>query len=149
MKKIRVVSNQQGICPLCNSEDLNYGALNLEDDMVYYPCTCNKCGQDLEEWYSLQFSGFNAGVDMVEVEVGQQIIIDSDNNGEEDYGCDCCGARIPIDDVNWFASTVGFCDKCDEKLYERIPREVLEVCCEEVDAGNDKVAQWIVDEISK
>lgn len=48
---------KQGICPLCGSENLDYGVLQPDDDCIYYPCTCDDCGATFKEYYSLDFSG--------------------------------------------------------------------------------------------
>jgi len=55
MKKL---SNEAGKCPCCGSDDLDYEGMEPEDNnMVYYPWTCNDCGATGEEWYTLEFSG--------------------------------------------------------------------------------------------
>lgn len=51
--------NEQGKCPKCRSDNLEYGAISLEGDMAYYPYTCKDCGQQGEEWYKLEFAGHN------------------------------------------------------------------------------------------
>lgn len=54
-----VKSNKQGICPYCNSDDLEYGCVEFEGDMCYFPFTCNSCDKQGEEWYNMDFSGHN------------------------------------------------------------------------------------------
>lgn len=54
-----VKCNQSGICPLCGSENLDYGAAVIEDVGVMYPWTC-ECGAKGEETYNLEFSGHYA-----------------------------------------------------------------------------------------
>lgn len=61
MGKVKIISNQLGVCPYCNSEDINYGQIQLEADHVYYPCECNTCGRYFQEWNYLQFVGHNVG----------------------------------------------------------------------------------------
>lgn len=56
-------TNEQGLCPKCKSGNLNYGVAEFEGDMLYYPYTCDDCGQQGEEWYSLEFSGHNVITD--------------------------------------------------------------------------------------
>ena len=46
---------KEGVCPYCNSDNITYGCLELQDSEVYYPCTCKNCGADFQEWYSLTF----------------------------------------------------------------------------------------------
>ena len=53
------LTNYEGQCPFCNSNDLDYGAIEYEDNMVYYPWKCEHCGHQGEEWYDLIFTGHN------------------------------------------------------------------------------------------
>jgi len=48
-----------GKCPNCDSDDLDYGSLELESingEAVYYEFTCNKCGKSGKEWYNLEYT---------------------------------------------------------------------------------------------
>jgi len=45
----------EGECPRCGSENLEYGAMERQDGMVFWPVTCNDCGAELREWWSLEF----------------------------------------------------------------------------------------------
>ncbi len=50
-------SECRGKCPKCESENLEYGALELEDsDMIYYPFTCPDCKTTGKEWYSIEYT---------------------------------------------------------------------------------------------
>ena len=51
--------NEQDRCPKCGSYDLDYQAIKYGDGMCYYPYKCKKCGQEGEEWYSMEFAGHN------------------------------------------------------------------------------------------
>lgn len=51
--------NEKGICPNCKEHSLNYGAIELEGEAVYFPYECKDCGLQGEEWYSLEFLGHN------------------------------------------------------------------------------------------
>lgn len=51
------METKQGKCPKCNKDDLDYGSLEIEDDSIYYPYTCNDCGLKGREWYNLYFIG--------------------------------------------------------------------------------------------
>ena len=66
--------NEEGKCPFCGSNDLDYGVMEPEDDMVYYPWTCSDCGKHGEEWYSMRFTGHN-----VEDENGDMVDVDDLN----------------------------------------------------------------------
>lgn len=61
--------NEQGTCPKCGGDNLDYGTLELEGYMAYYPYTCKDCGQQGEEWYYMRFDGHNIynGKDWVEL----------------------------------------------------------------------------------
>ena len=61
MGKVKVISNQAGVCPYCNSEDIEYGVAKFEPNFIYYPCTCGQCKRYFEEWNELSFSGNNVG----------------------------------------------------------------------------------------
>lgn len=56
---MKAISNEQGLCPICNSENLSYDTIELIDDMLYYPWKCEDCSAQGEEWYKLNFSGHN------------------------------------------------------------------------------------------
>lgn len=51
--------NRQGICPKCGEISLDYDTIRYTDEMCYYPYKCEKCGQEGEEWYHLEFQGHN------------------------------------------------------------------------------------------
>jgi len=65
MKNIKVdeskdkveLDGERGCCPYCGSEDIDYDALELEGESLYFPATCNECGNEFNEWYELEFSG--------------------------------------------------------------------------------------------
>ena len=56
---MKVKSNENGQCPMCNGYNLEYGCMQVEENMVYYPWECLDCSQEGEEWYSLDFVGHN------------------------------------------------------------------------------------------
>lgn len=64
------------------------------------------------------------------------------------YGCDgqssSCLGEIPFEDVNWFTSSLGFCTHCFGRLH-RHPQKVLDFCYDEVEGGDDSVAEFIVE----
>lgn len=51
--------NEEGKCPKCKGMNLDYDTLEIESGMCYYPYTCEDCGQQGEEWYSMVFAGHN------------------------------------------------------------------------------------------
>lgn len=59
--KVKILSNTLGVCPYCNSEDIDYGCVHFEADFLYFPCTCNTCNRYFEEWNTLTFAGLNVG----------------------------------------------------------------------------------------
>ena len=48
--------NEEGKCPICGSDNLDYDALEVTDYGVHYPYTCKDCGTTGVEHYDLQFS---------------------------------------------------------------------------------------------
>lgn len=52
-------SNNQGICPFCGESNLEYGAVEFEGEMCYFPWQCLECKHEGEEWYSMEFIGHN------------------------------------------------------------------------------------------
>lgn len=48
--------NKKGICPVCYSDNIEYGDLNIaDDDTVFYSCECNECHSIWDEVYTLQY----------------------------------------------------------------------------------------------
>lgn len=47
---------EMGKCPKCGSTNIDYDAIEVQDNQVYYPCTCENCGAEFEEWYNLEYS---------------------------------------------------------------------------------------------
>jgi len=54
---------KEGICPVCNKEDLDYGVLELNGSMAYYPWDCMSCNSSGQEWYNMNFSGQNVKIE--------------------------------------------------------------------------------------
>lgn len=53
-----MAKKEQGLCPYCGSEDIEYGVMDLNmGGEVVYPCHCNKCNKDYFEGYHLEFVG--------------------------------------------------------------------------------------------
>ena len=59
--KVKIISNEQGKCPYCNSHNIEYSSADFEENMVYYQCECEECKRYFEEWYELKFAGHNGG----------------------------------------------------------------------------------------
>lgn len=49
------MEEEQGKCPFCESYNIEYGAMELEDDTLYYPWKCEDCGCEGKDWYELKF----------------------------------------------------------------------------------------------
>ena len=72
---MKVKSNENGRCPICNGANLNYGSIEIEGDMLYYPWKCEDCSQEGEEWYNLAFAGHNiVDTDGVSIEIEPHMI---------------------------------------------------------------------------
>ena len=52
-------SNEMGRCPFCNDYNLEYGSVEFDSNMQYFPWKCKSCGRTGEEWYTMEFSGHN------------------------------------------------------------------------------------------
>lgn len=51
-------NSEAGVCPVCQSRDLDYDALEVLDEAVKYPFSCNNCTAEGNEYASLEFNGF-------------------------------------------------------------------------------------------
>ena len=47
---------EQGVCPVCGGNSLSYGDSELEGESIGYEWTCDDCGGEGTEWYSLLFA---------------------------------------------------------------------------------------------
>lgn len=54
---------KEGVCPVCNEEDLDYGTLQLSSNMAYYPWDCLSCNSSGQEWYNMEFTGQNVKIE--------------------------------------------------------------------------------------
>lgn len=52
-------TNRQGECPKCHGYNLDYEPIDFSDNSVFFRYKCGDCGQEGEEWYSLEFQGHN------------------------------------------------------------------------------------------
>ena len=75
---MRFKSNERGHCPYCNSDYIDYGSVDFEGDMCYFPWTCYGCGKQGEEWYSMEFIGHNVITDNEIIEITSDMIGDED-----------------------------------------------------------------------
>ena len=51
------LGGERNVCPYCGSDDIDYSALELEGESLYFPAHCNHCDNDFNEWYELNFVG--------------------------------------------------------------------------------------------
>ena len=51
------MAQHQGVCPICNSVNLDYACAEISDDSIYYPASCIECGAEFKEYYTLTFGG--------------------------------------------------------------------------------------------
>lgn len=50
---------EENHCPCCGKADgMSYGALELRENLVFYPWTCS-CGAEGKEWFRKEFDGHN------------------------------------------------------------------------------------------
>lgn len=52
MKVGMPTNTDEGTCPHCGSDDIDWGSLDVEDSYVYYDAYCNKCGESFKIWYN-------------------------------------------------------------------------------------------------
>ena len=82
--KVKILRESVGVCPYCESENIEYSSLEHKDVYVYYPCTCKNCNRYFEEWYTLTFAGMNVG------EQGQYQAEDYDEIEYDFHPCGNC-----------------------------------------------------------
>ncbi len=51
------LNNEQGLCPYCGNDELNWGDFELESGGGHYEVGCNKCGKHFHECYGMPFEG--------------------------------------------------------------------------------------------
>lgn len=49
--------NEQGVCPVCGYDNLDWGSMELEGNYLYYEWVCTRCQTEGKEWYKLVFDG--------------------------------------------------------------------------------------------
>lgn len=54
---MNMTCNSKGCCPFCGKHTLEYGVIELNFNMCYFPWRCSSCGHEGEEWYNLAFVG--------------------------------------------------------------------------------------------
>lgn len=50
-----IKKHTEGICPVCGSDMLDYGEIELDDGGCIYPVECIKCGTTFTEAYNFVF----------------------------------------------------------------------------------------------
>lgn len=55
-------TKEQGRCPYCGSENIDWGFAEPVDNMMSYPMTCNKCGKKSIEWYEMIYIETNGDI---------------------------------------------------------------------------------------
>lgn len=50
---------EQGQCPVCDGDNIEYGACETEDTLAIYPWSCNTCGAEGAEVGEVQFAGYD------------------------------------------------------------------------------------------
>ena len=53
---VEPLKNCQGICPMCESEDVDYVGSHIEGESISYHGVCNRCDCCFDEWYDLKYS---------------------------------------------------------------------------------------------
>ena len=53
---MKIITGEEGKCPKCNSEDLEYEDSDISGEGASYYYICNDCGFKGIEWYNITFS---------------------------------------------------------------------------------------------
>ena len=51
-----MLSNDQWKCPVCNSDNLDYGSLEIDGDQARYDRECSNCWSKWYECYVMEFT---------------------------------------------------------------------------------------------
>ena len=98
---MKFMSNEEGRCPICNSQMIEYFGMELEDTAVYYPWHCPDCDTDGKEWYYVNFSEVRSNDNKI---------------GNEEGICPDCGAEIEYGTAEPEGNSLGyeyFCPECE------------------------------------
>ena len=64
-EKVKILSNEVGMCPYCNSQNIDYDSARFHTDgMVSWRAICNGCHREFEEWHEMNFVGHNVGTNL-------------------------------------------------------------------------------------
>lgn len=50
-----ITINNEGVCPICGSNVLEWEDTEIDNNYVYYPFVCKKCGNGGYERYTLKY----------------------------------------------------------------------------------------------
>lgn len=53
--KSGIRTTEDGICPCCGSNDIEYGNIDIDGDILWYENQCNSCKEWFETYYKLKF----------------------------------------------------------------------------------------------
>lgn len=56
-KDMQKVGYESGVCPYCGREMIDFQGPNVQDNMIFYDCICEDCGNSFKEWYLCQYDG--------------------------------------------------------------------------------------------
>lgn len=74
----------EGYCPICGSSCINYGGMDIKDNVVSYPAQCDDCNATWNEDYALSFCGVSNVYDKDDNQLGNVINL----KGEEECPID-------------------------------------------------------------
>lgn len=108
---MKFICNEEGKCPICGSENLDYDSIDLMDGFgsCYYPWTCNKCGAIGKEFYDIDFSEVIAHTP------------DGDMYGDVEGICPECGGNLDYGLTYPEGESLGYeytCEDCGGQGYE-------------------------------
>jgi RNA polymerase subunit RPABC4/transcription elongation factor Spt4 len=52
---MEIIKKCEHECPVCGSDNLEWGDSSIEDNLYFYEFTCNSCESESVEWYELVY----------------------------------------------------------------------------------------------
>ena len=116
---IRMKDSMCGECPTCGSIDIDYDALVPDGGSIYYPATCEECGQRFFEYHELEFDAHY---------VKEEIKKESEPTHEELYdkiGEKVVDCKVNPDGTYWLKDIYYKTEKDGEHIIDGINEEEM------------------------
>jgi hypothetical protein len=56
---MKIKKTEEGICPVCGSDNIEWGETEFEMPLMFYKCWCRECKAEFVEVYKVEYDGFN------------------------------------------------------------------------------------------